>query len=119
MAFGRDRVVSRLRVRLKTAKNLKLGKEMGEAGTDSGTIGVCEIDAFEAAYKKEGGADHVQEAIDSLMGGDVGILKVPNFPDAIMPYVPTGSDGGGPVFAVMSNGKRVGIELPFMDEDDV
>jgi hypothetical protein len=119
IACGRDRFVSRLRVRLKTAKNPTLGKELGNAGTDFGTIGVCEIDAFEAAFKKDGGADQVQAAVDSVMGGDIGILTVPEFPDAIMPYVPTGSDGSGPVIAVMSGGKRAGIELPFMEEEDV
>src|SRR3982750_379968 len=36
LASGRDRAVSRLRVRLESAKNLKLGKELGSTGTDSG-----------------------------------------------------------------------------------
>lgn len=119
MPFGRDRVVSRLRVRVETAKNLKLGKELGETGTDSAMIGVCDINAFEAAYQREGGADRVQAAIDSLGAEDFGVLRVPEFPDAIMPFVPTGSDGNGLILAVMSEGKRVGIELPFMDLDDV
>jgi hypothetical protein len=119
LPFGRDRVVSRLRVRLESAPDPKPGKELGDTGTDSAMIGVCEIAAFEAAYKKEGGADRVQEAIDSQTGKGFGILTVPEFPDAIMPFVPTGSDGNGPVLALMSGGKVVGIELPFMDEDDV
>ena len=119
MPFDRDRIVSRLRVRLKSARNLKTGKELGDAGTDSAMIGVCEIDAFEAAYKTEGGADKVQAAIDALEGEAFGILQVPEFPNTRMPFIPMGSDGNGPVLAVMSDGKRVGIELPFMDLDDV
>lgn len=119
MPFDQDRVVSRLRVRLESATNLTVGEELGDAGTDSGMIGVCDITAFESAYKKEGGADSVQKAIDSPNEESFGVLKVPEFPDCVMPYVPTGSDGNGPVIAVLSGGKCVGIELPFMDEGDV
>src|SRR5438876_132954 len=43
LAWGRDRIVSRLRVRLKTVKNPTIGKELDYTGTDSGMIGVCEI----------------------------------------------------------------------------
>ena len=123
LACGRDRVVSRLRVRLQSAKNPTLGKELGIAGTDSGTIGVSEIAAFKAAFNKvsetEGGADEIQESIESQAAEGLGIITLSDFPDAIMPFVPTGSDGSGSVFALMSGGKCVGIELPFMDEDDI
>jgi hypothetical protein len=118
MPFDEDRIVSRLRVRLQTAPNPTLGDELGETGTDSATIGVCDIAPFEAAYLEEGGADSVQEAIDALDGECFGILKVPEYPDAIMPFVPIGSDGGGPVYALMSGGRCVGVEIPFMDEED-
>jgi len=91
------------------------GKKLGETGTDSATIGVCEISAFEAAYKKKGGPDAVQKAIDSQMEG-FGVVTVPKFPGAVMPFVPTGSDGTGPVFALMSGKRCVGIELVFMNE---
>ncbi len=119
MAAGGERVVSRLRVRLKSATDLELGEEVGQTGTDSATIGVCEIDAFETAYQQDDGPDKVQAALDEMEDGGIGILKVPGFPDLIMPYVPTGSDGTGAVLEVLSAGKRVGIELPFMDEEDV
>jgi hypothetical protein len=118
MDFHGDRVVSRLRVRLESAANPTLGDEAGDTGTDSCTIGVCDITAFGDAYTHEGGADKVQEAIDSLEDESFGILKVPEFPDANMPFVPTGSDGNGPVYALMSGGKCVGIELPFIEEED-
>ena len=117
MPFDGDRVVSRLRVRLESVSGPTLGEELGETGTDSATIGVCDIAAFESAYKKKGGADRVQAAIDALEGEFFGILKVPEFPNAVMAFVPTGTDGTGPVYALMSGRKRVGIELPFMDED--
>jgi hypothetical protein len=110
----RCQAVSKLRVRLKSAKGPKRGKKLGETGTDSATIGVCEIAVFEAACTKAG-ADQVQKAIESQTE-PFGVITVPRLPEAIMPYVPTGSDGSGPVFALMSGTKRVGIELTFMDE---
>jgi hypothetical protein len=115
---SRCEAVSKMRVRLEKAKAPTLGKKLGETGTDYGTIGVCEIGAFEAAYEKKGGPEQVQKAIDSLTGG-FGVLKVRSFPELVMPFVPTGSDGTGPVFALMSGGKCVGIELSFTGEDDV
>src|SRR5713226_8482343 len=50
LRFGRDRVVSRLRVRLESAPNAKVGKEVGDTGTDSAMIGVCDIRAFDKAW---------------------------------------------------------------------
>lgn len=119
LKFGKDRVVSRVRVRLESAENPTLGEEVGDTGTDSAMIGVAEIDVFEKAYKKEGGADRVQEAMDELGDADYGVLQVPEFPGTFMPFLPTGSDGGGPVMALMSGGKCVGFEVKFMDEDDI
>ena len=109
----RCKAVSKLRVRLATATAPKRGQKVGEAGTDSATIGVCEIATFEAACKKKGGAEQVRKAIESQADNGFGVLTVPEFPEVIMPFVPTGSDGNGPVFALMSSGKRVGIELSF------
>ena len=111
----RCKAVSKLRVRLQEADDIKRGKKLGQTGTDSATIGVCEIDAFETAYKKKGGGDAVQKAIDSQAEG-FGVITVPEFPGLIMPFVPTGSDGEGPVFALMSGKKCVGIELVFASE---
>ncbi len=116
MPFGTDRVVSRLRVRLESATDLKPGKELGETGTDSGAIGVCDLTPFEEAYKIDGGADKIQEVIDACRESH-GILRFPDFTECIMPFVATGSDGNGPVIEVLSAQKLVGIELPFMDEN--
>lgn len=118
MQFEDEGVVSRLRVRLEGAPNPTLGEELGEAGTDSATIGVCDISAFEEAYLEDGGAEKVQDAIDALGDAFFGVLQVPEYSNAVMPFVPTGSDGNGPVYALMSDGKRIGIELTFMDDED-
>jgi hypothetical protein len=117
MTFGRERVVSRLRVRLVSAKNPKLGKEVGETGTDSAMIGVCDIKAFEKAYVPDPG-EELQEEIEAQTDDGFGIITLKNSPGAVMPFVPTGSDGSGPVFALMSGKKCVGMELPFMGEDE-
>src|SRR5262249_22585570 len=63
VASGRDRIVSRLRVRLESAKNPTLGKKLGDTGTDSAMIGVCDIKAFDKACGRDSG-DEVQEAIE-------------------------------------------------------
>jgi hypothetical protein len=118
LAWGRDRVVSRLRVRLASAKNPKLGKELGETGTDSAMIGVCDIKAFDKACGPDSG-EEVQETIESQTAKGFGVITMKKFPGAVMAFVPTGSDGCGPVFALMSGGKCVGIEIPFMNEEDI
>jgi hypothetical protein len=114
---GRYRVVARLRVFLETEANPQLGEEVGETGTDSAMIGVCDIGAFEGAYQ-QGGAPVVEEAIETQTDDEFGILTVPQFPDAIMPFVSIGSDGSGPVQALVADGRCIGIELNFVPEDE-
>lgn len=111
----RCKAVTKLRVRLESATDVKRGRRLGETGTDSATIGVCEIAPFEAAYKEAGGEAEVQKAFDAQTEG-FGIVTVPKFPGTNLAFVPTGSDGTGPVFALMSGKMRVGIELVFAGE---
>jgi hypothetical protein len=117
LARGRERMVSRLRVRLQSAKNPTTGKALGDTGTDSAMIGVCDIKAFEKACGRDSG-EEVQEAIEGQTDSGFGIISLKRFPGAVMPFVPTGSDGSGPVLALMSGRKRVGIELSFTGEDE-
>jgi len=114
--LGRYRVVSRLRVVINSCSDPSLGEEVGEAGTDSAMIGVCDIAPFEDAYQK-GAANLVQEAIASQTDDEFGILTVSGHPDLIMPFVPTGSDGTGPVYGLVSEGRVIGIELDFAPDD--
>ncbi|MGC3958587.1 MAG: hypothetical protein QM813_11795 [Verrucomicrobiota bacterium] len=118
LAWGKDRIVSRLRVRLEGADNVEIGEELGEAGTDSAMIGVCDIKAFDKAIGPDTG-EEVQEAIESQTGDGFGVITIEKFPGTAMPFIPTGSDGNGPVMALMSGDRCVGIELKFMDEEDV
>jgi hypothetical protein len=78
-------------------------------------IGVCDIKAFDAAYRAHSD-DDLQETIETQTGEGFGIIHIERSDTAAMPFVPTGSDGDGPVFALMSDGNIVGIELPFMEE---
>ena len=118
MTFNGYRVVSKLRVRLENVENPVVGEHVGDTGTDSAMIGICDIKAFDAACGSDSG-EEVQEAIESQTGNGFGTITIEKFPGAVMPFVPTGSDGNGPVFALVSDGKCVGIELPFMEEGDV
>lgn len=115
ITFNRHRVVSKLRVRLEGVEDLVVGDEVGNTGTDSAMIGVCDIKAFDAACGQDSG-EEVQEAIESQTGYGFGTITIEKFPGLVMPFVPTGSDGNGPVFALLSGGKRVGIELSFMED---
>jgi hypothetical protein len=112
---GRYRVVSRLRVRLATAANPELGKEVGQTGTDSAMIGVCDIKAFDADFAQES-SEAVHEAVQAQTESGFGIVKAKRRPGAVMPCVPTGSDGSGPVFALVASGRLVGIQLNLMEE---
>jgi hypothetical protein len=114
-AEGRYRFVARLRVRLQGVTNPVIGKELGKTGTDSAMIGVCDIKAFDKA-RASGLNDEVYDAIEAQIKKDFGIINLKKFPGAIMPFVPVGSDGSGPVLALVSGRKRVGIELPLMGE---
>lgn len=118
ITFYGSRIVSKLRVRLEGVENLVVGNEVGDTGTDSAMIGVCDIKVFEAACGPDSG-EEVQEAIESQTGYGFGTITIEKFPGVVMPFVPTGSDGNGPVFALVSDEKCVGIQLSFMEEDDV
>jgi hypothetical protein len=112
-----SRFVSRLRVRLQSVKDCTLGKELGETGTDSAMIGVCDLKAFQRACAG-GSEEEVHEAIEAQTDRGFGIAKLRKFPGAIMPFVPIGSDGSGPVHALVAGRKRIGIELPLTSASD-
>jgi hypothetical protein len=105
-------------VRLEIGRDPKLGKEIGETGTDSAMIGVCDIGALDAALAQDS-PDAVDEAIHAQVKKGFGIVKVTGRPGAVMPCVPTGSDGSGPVYVLMAGGRRIGFQLAFIDEDGI
>ena len=118
LAHSRNRVVCRLRVRLETAANPTLGEEVGHTGTDSAMIGVCDIKEFDALFVEMDDND-VQDAIELQTKNGFGIVGLKPTSDGLMPFVPIGSDGTGPVFALMDSGDCVGMQLAFMEENDM
>ena len=75
-------------------------------------MGVCDIDAFDAACGT-GSEDTVQAAIEAQTGGAFGVISLAPFPGATMPFVPTGGDGSSPVRALIADRRCVGIEINF------
>jgi hypothetical protein len=123
MDFAGRKLVSRMRVVHEAAGDPALGKEIGETGTDTAKIAVCDISALDAAIG--GDNERFQELITEHDFKDCGIVEFKMKKPVSMPYVTTGSDGGWPVFELRAGRRRVGIELEFMppgfafkDEDD-
>src|SRR5262245_62132432 len=115
---GPGRAVARLRVCLDSVKKARLGKRIGSTGTDSAMIGVCDIEAFDAACgAATGGAG--QDAIEAQTESSYGVITLLEHPGTFMPFVPTGGDGSSPVRALMANRRCVGIEINFEAEDEV
>ena len=114
---GPGRAVARLRVCLDSVKKARLGKKVGDTGTDSAMIGICDIDAFDTACGADTG-DAVQTAIEAQTENGFGVITLGQYPGAIMPFVPTGSDGSSPVRALMADRRCVGIDINFEAESE-
>ena len=104
------RTVSRLRVVRRDVPAPARGDVIGETGTDSGQIAVCDIAAFGAAVGTD--ADLVERAVRDVGKTPFGTLVIAGI-DVV--FCITGSDGGGPVHALLDGATVVGIELPFVD----
>jgi hypothetical protein len=114
---GRDRYVARLRVYLSSEAPPDPGEEIGETGTDSCMMGVCDIAPFEA-IKDDQDNESINEALEEDLDADFGVFTMKRFPDLEMPFVPTMSDGSGPVLGLFVEGRCIGIELSFDPEAD-
>ena len=69
------------------------------------------------------GLDGVERDLDPGEPSDFDLYEdshgeIPQVPGAVMPFVPTGSDGSGPVWALRTGRRCVGIELDFAPEDE-
>jgi hypothetical protein len=113
MDFAGSKFVSRLRVHLIGARNPVIGNQVGESGTDSTAIAVCDIRALDAAIGDA--SDEAQEQIENQLKEDYGIIDIHVDANVTMPFVASGfGDGTGPVFEVLSDGERIGMELEFI-----
>ncbi|MCL4790299.1 MAG: hypothetical protein KJ070_26535 [Verrucomicrobia bacterium] len=115
MDFNGFRIVGRLRVYPKTlrADHLKTGRAVGEAGTDSAAITVCDLRALVPAIA--GQEDPFQRELEKQLRAQCGLLTSKRVPGIALPYVQSGfGDGTGPVYALQAEGRRVGLELGFV-----
>ncbi|SRR5258708_792057 len=125
MEFAGRKRVSRLRVYLKGAPDIKLGKKVGETLTDTGLVTVCDISAVDEAAG--GDYDGFNEVVSQYSYKSCGIIEFELKGPIRLPYVETAfGDCDGPVFDLRSGKDRIGIELEFLphgyvfelDEDD-
>jgi hypothetical protein len=116
MAFGEANLIARLRVCAVHAQDFELGEELAEAGTDSASIGVCDAVAMLAAYQAKF-ADRNSGALflEDYDFERAGTLRIDDGPSLV--YVQSGfGDGAGPVYELLANSRRVGVELEFIAE---
>lgn len=119
--FNGSRFVSRIRVLLDGVGEVTLGDECGEAGTDSGQIGVADQQALKSAFEARFGddVDAALECLEDAFHSEVGVFVPEPGSETSLVYVPSGfGDGGGPVFQLLSGEKCVGIEHAFIDASD-
>lgn len=116
--FDGARFASRIRVYRNGSNDIVVGDECGEAGTDSGQIGVADQKALKAAFDAVCG-DDVDAALDLLESGissPMGTFQPDPDGEGRLVFLPSGvGDGGGPVLQLMSNDQCVGIEHQFID----
>lgn len=118
--YDGPRLVTRMRAYLDESDNPKPGKKIGDAGTDSGQIGVCDpkllMAAFAAAFDND--EDEVLESLESAFDDGCGVYyPKPNAAGCLV-YVPSGfGDGGNAVFELRSGGRTVGLETEFIATD--
>ncbi len=115
MDFDGFRVVGRLRIYPKTvrADQLKTGRAIGETGTDSAAITACDLRGLLPVVA--GQEDPFQRELEKQLRGQCGLLTSRVVPGVALPFVQSGfGDGTGPVHALQTHGRRVGIELVFV-----
>jgi hypothetical protein len=117
MEYAGDQRVSRLRM-VPAGIAASLGEKLGETWADTGQTAVCDFTAmtrhFEGA-KLDG--DAFREKLDDARDeqGRCGVLKLNAARGAVAPFTDSGfGDGTFPVFALMVDGRRVGVEIEFI-----
>ena len=124
IAFGRprflrgSRFVSRVRVRQEGTQQPEVGDIVGDAGTDSGQIGIADPIALKSSFDAVCG-DDVDRALDMLEKGihsRIGIFcPARGRDDGRLVYLPSGfGDGGGPVVRLLNDHECVGLEHEFI-----
>lgn len=108
-----SRFVSRVRFRRESEQQLKLGNAVGDAGTDSGQIGIADPIALKSSFDAKCG-DDVDRALNLLEKGiksRIGVFRPARGRDGCLVYLPSGfGDGGGPVHRLLGGRECVGLE---------
>jgi hypothetical protein len=118
--FGHARLVTRLRTYLQGTKGLKLGKAIGEAGTDTAQMGVADPKLIAQALADAFGNDEdgILEALESAFDDDCGAYRPKAKATGCVVYVPSGfGDGGGPVWRLQASRQTVGVETEFISPE--
>ena len=110
------RAVQSVRARLKSALQVEVGSPIGETGTDSAMIGICDLVEFDKAC---GDSDEVQEELEEKTQSGFGRITIKKHRKAVMVFVPSGGDGCGPVLQLIDAGTCVGFQHDFISEQQV
>jgi len=114
MRYGNDARISQLRA-IPSGVTSSTGAQIGETGTDTAKIGVCDHDVFASAWGDDDEAswDIISPAIEDAETHGIAVLD--DQVGAVMPFVSSGfGDGTFPIHELVSNGSRVGFEVTFI-----
>ena len=112
------RFISLLRVRLSRVPEPVAGKRVGKVMTDIATIGIADVAALDevidrlASGDPRGGGGLVEDLLEvQLLEKDFAVLQPDPTAPASMACVPTRGDGVWPVYELLHDKQRVGIEI--------
>ncbi len=114
---NQTRTVHSIRVRLASVSAVDVGREVGETGTDSAMIGICDIGAFDAALARDSQEDVREQLEEKTQRAGFGLITFGKRGGAAMAFVPSGDgDGSGPVLELVAGAVRVGIYHEFFPD---
>ena len=114
--FGGVRVIGRVRARLASASDVSLGEMVGETGTDSAMIAICDMGSVDAAVV--GDNDGFQDSVNRYAFQRFGAVHFQMDGEITIAYVETAfGDGKGPMYTLIKEAECVGIELDFICDD--
>ncbi|HXR03384.1 MAG TPA: hypothetical protein VN836_01600 [Verrucomicrobiae bacterium] len=117
-AYGGDVRISRLRL-VRHGVSPSIGAVLGETGTDTANIGVCDHEVFARAWGGDNDAswEIISPAIEEADTHGIAVLD--ETAGAVMPFVRSGfGDGTFPVHELVADGSRAGFEVVFIRGDE-
>lgn len=112
--YGGDKRVSRLRI-LREHVVPALGAQLGETWTDTARTGVCDFAVFTNAWGTDNDASFEKISPAFNTSEPFGIAILDKTSGAVLPFVDSGfGDGTFPVFELVVDEKRVGLEIEFI-----